>query len=175
MSNSKQLSPKIEITAEIIISSSSTEQPVKCACNLTTHPVRVWTRKNPGRRFVSCRGRRVGRQYVNCDIFQWADQEPPHGWQHLALLEARDIINEEKEELAKLRNEVSKQSDQNMNKQISNELVEKLNGKCEECEALKRTVLVLTERSSLLRNLLVGSSFGVGVVLGGFFGFYLKA
>ncbi|XP_013699737.1 uncharacterized protein LOC106403456 [Brassica napus] len=141
--------------SDSIISSSSTEQPVKCACNLTTHPVRVWTRKNPGRRFVSCRGRRVGRQYVKCDIFQWVDQEPPHGWQHLALLEARDIINEEKEELAKLRNE--------------------LNGKCEECEALKRTVLVLTERSSLLRNLLVGSSFGVGVVLGGFFGFYLKA
>ncbi|CAN6932261.1 unnamed protein product, partial [Brassica oleracea] len=94
--------------SDSIISSSSTEQPVKCACNLTTHPVRVWTRKNPGRRFVSCRGRRVGRQYVKCDIFQWADQEPPHGWQHLALLEARDIINEEKEELAKLRNEVSK-------------------------------------------------------------------
>ena len=58
---------------------------------------------------------------------------------------------------------------------MSNELVEKLNGKSEECEALKRAVLVLTERSSLLRNPLVGSSFGVVVVLGGFFGFHLKA
>ncbi|KAF3591892.1 hypothetical protein DY000_02021379 [Brassica cretica] len=80
--------------SDSIISSSSTEQAVKCACNLTTHPMRAWTRNNPGRRFVSCRGRRVGRQYVKCDFFQWVDQEPPHGWQHLALIETRDIINE---------------------------------------------------------------------------------
>ncbi|KAF3526239.1 hypothetical protein F2Q69_00046541 [Brassica cretica] len=129
--------------SDSIISSSSTEQAVKCACNLATHPMRAWTRNNPGRRFVSCRGRRVGRQYVKCDFFQWVDQEPPHGWQHLALIEAKDIINEQKEELGKLRNQ--------------------------------RAVLVLTERSSLLRNLLVDSSFGVVVVLGGFFGFYVKA
>ncbi|KAH0872294.1 hypothetical protein HID58_069656 [Brassica napus] len=108
-----------------IISSSSTEQAVKCVCNLKTHPVRAWTRKNPGRRFVSCRGRRVGSQYVKCDFFQWVDQEPPHG--------------------------------------------------CEECEALKRAVLALTARILLLRNPLVGSSFGVVVVLDGFFGFHLKA
>ncbi|KAL0758975.1 hypothetical protein Bca101_075125 [Brassica carinata] len=81
----------------------------------------------------------------------------------------------EQAELGNLRNQVSKQSDQNLNVQISNELVEKLNEKNEECEALKREVLVLTERSSLLRNLLVGSSFGVVVVLGGFFGLYVKA
>ncbi|CDY48090.1 BnaC06g02540D [Brassica napus] len=81
-------------TSDSIISSSSTEQAVKCVCNLKTHPVRAWTRKNPGRRFVSCRGRRVGSQYVKCDFFQWVDQEPPHGWYHIALLEARDIINE---------------------------------------------------------------------------------
>ncbi|KAF3507947.1 hypothetical protein F2Q69_00003441 [Brassica cretica] len=63
-------------------------------------------RKNPRRRFLSCRGRRVGRDYVKCDFCQWFDLEPPHGWQHLALLEARDIINEQKEEIAKLRNQV---------------------------------------------------------------------
>ncbi|KAG2250462.1 hypothetical protein Bca52824_080598 [Brassica carinata] len=112
-------------TSDSIISSSSTEQAVKCVCNLKTHPVRAWTRKNPGRRFVSCRGRRVGSQYVKCDFFQWVDQEPPHG--------------------------------------------------CEECEALKRAVLALTARILLLRNPLVGSSFGVVVVLDGFFGFHLKA
>ncbi|CAH8389470.1 unnamed protein product [Eruca vesicaria subsp. sativa] len=36
-------------------------------------------------------------------IFQWFDLEKSHGWQHLALLEARDIIFEQKEELANLR------------------------------------------------------------------------
>ncbi|KAG2304511.1 hypothetical protein Bca52824_033162 [Brassica carinata] len=92
------------------ISSSSTKQTVKCGCNLTTHPVRAWTRKNPRRRFISCVGCRVGGQYVKCGSFQWVDQEPTYGWQLFALLEARDIINEQKEELANLRFHVTKQS-----------------------------------------------------------------
>ena len=160
--------------SESIISSSSTEHGVRCDYNLTANSVRAWMRKNPRRRFLSCRGRRVGRDYVKCDFFQWFDLEPPHGWQHLALLEARDIINEQKEEIAKLRNQVSKQAHQNSNVQISNDLVEQRNDKSEECEPLKRAVLVLTERSSVLRNVLVASSVGFVVVLGGIIGLNFK-
>ncbi|WZZ44601.1 hypothetical protein YC2023_040860 [Brassica napus] len=57
----------------------------------------------------------------------------------------RDIINKQKEEIAKLRNQVNKQAHQKSN----------LNDKSEECKALKRAVLVLTERSLVLRNVLV--------------------
>ncbi|KAF3511780.1 hypothetical protein F2Q69_00006367 [Brassica cretica] len=152
MSESENL---VAANSESIISSSSTEYGVRCDCNLTAKPVRTWTRNNPGRRFLTCRGRRVGRDYVKCDFFQWFELEPPHGWQHLALLEARDIINKQKEEIAKLRNQVNKQAHQKSNVHISNDLVEQLNDKSEECEALKRAVLVLTERSSVLRNVLV--------------------
>ncbi|CAN6823041.1 hypothetical protein Bca4012_006289 [Brassica carinata] len=164
----------VAANSESIISSSLTKHGIRCDSNLTANPVRVWTRKNPGRRFLSCRGRRVGRDYVKCDFCQWFDLEPPHGWQHLSLLEARDIINEQKEEISKLRNQVSKQPHQNSHVQISNDLVEQLNDKSEECEALKRAVLVLTERSSVLCNVLVASSVGFVVVLGGIIGFNFK-
>ncbi|KAF3592907.1 hypothetical protein DY000_02022717 [Brassica cretica] len=70
-------------------------------------------------------------------------------------------------EIAKLRNQISKQAHQNSNVQISNDLVEQLNDKSEECEALKKAMLVLTERISVLRNVLVASSVGFFVVLGG--------
>ncbi|CAN6814802.1 unnamed protein product, partial [Brassica oleracea var. botrytis] len=58
-------------------------------------------------------------------------------------------------EIAKLRNQVNKQAHQKSNVHISNDLVEQLNDKSEECKALKRAVLVLTERSLVLRNVLV--------------------
>ncbi|KAH0867618.1 hypothetical protein HID58_074640, partial [Brassica napus] len=48
------------------------------------------------------------------------------------------------------------------------------NDKSEECEPLKRAVLVLTERSSVLRNVLVASSVGFVVVLGGIIGLNFK-
>ena len=51
--------------------------------------------------------------------------EKPHGWQHLALLAARDIIREQKEELAVLRNKVTIPNHEGSNMDISNEFVEK--------------------------------------------------
>lgn len=55
---------------------------------------------------ICCKRRRVGNGYESCNFFRWYDVEDPHGWQHLALLEARDIIREKKEEIAKLREKV---------------------------------------------------------------------
>ncbi|KAL0729829.1 hypothetical protein Bca4012_025922 [Brassica carinata] len=85
------------VNSESIILSSSTDHGVRFACNRDTKIQRGWTRDNPGRRFLGCRGRRVGNKYVGCEFFQWFDWEPPFGWQHLALLEARYIIREQKE------------------------------------------------------------------------------
>ncbi|KAF2568147.1 hypothetical protein F2Q68_00027129 [Brassica cretica] len=72
-------------------------------------------------------------------LFRWYDVEDPHGWQHLALLEAWDIIREKKRG----------------NREVEGE----------EVEALKRDVLILRERSAVLRNVLVASSIGFSVVI----------
>ncbi|VVA91466.1 unnamed protein product [Arabis nemorensis] len=71
---------------------SNNENGVLCNCNRTTKIVRVWTKDNPGRRFYGC-----------------PDQKP-NGWQHLALVEARDIMREQKEEIKNLKEEVRKLS-----------------------------------------------------------------
>ncbi|KAF3495774.1 hypothetical protein DY000_02057910 [Brassica cretica] len=105
--------------------------------------------------------------YENCNFFRWFDVEKPHGWQHLALLAARDIIREQKEELAVLRNKVTIPNHEGSNMDISNEFVKKFKEKVEECEALKKEVLILGERSDVFHNVLVASSVGFAIILGG--------
>ncbi|KAG2330389.1 hypothetical protein Bca52824_001569 [Brassica carinata] len=93
------------VNTESIILSSSTDHRVRCACNQEAEIQRGWTRDNPGRRFLGCKGRRVGNKYVGCEFFQWFDRKPPSGWQYLALLEARDIIREQKEVIENLKDQ----------------------------------------------------------------------
>ncbi|KAL0702204.1 hypothetical protein Bca4012_058326 [Brassica carinata] len=112
------------VNSESIILSSSTDMGCVELATERKKIQRGWTRDNPGRRFLGCRGRRVGNKY---------DQ---------------------------------------ISKQISTEFLEKLEKNKEECEALKRKMLVLSERSLVLRNVLVASSVGFVVVLGGIIGFY---
>lgn len=81
---------------------------------------------------------------MNCKFFQWFDLEPPNGWKYLALVEARNIIRKQKEEIANLRDQERKQIHKTTNlEEILNEVVENLDEKNEECVALKRQVLVL--------------------------------
>ncbi|CAH8357936.1 unnamed protein product [Eruca vesicaria subsp. sativa] len=144
--------------------SSSNDNVVACDCNRPTKIVRSWTRENPGRRFLSCRGHRVGSDFESCNFFRWYDVEKPHGWQNLALLEAWDTIREQKEEIANLREHVRSVNHVSENLEISSELMVSMKQKNEECEALKIEVLILKERSSVLRNVLVASSMGFAVV-----------
>ncbi|KAF8096835.1 hypothetical protein N665_0300s0012, partial [Sinapis alba] len=99
--------------------------------------VRAWTRENPGRRFLSCRGRRVGGGFESCNFFHWYDLEKPHGWQYLALLEVHDTIREQKNELANLREKVRCVNHVSENLEISSELMESIKQKNEKVEALK--------------------------------------
>ncbi|CAH8359605.1 unnamed protein product [Eruca vesicaria subsp. sativa] len=134
------------VYSQSAISSSSDDNGVLCDCKRKAKVVRAWTRENPGRRFYGCSGYRVGNGCESCNFFRWYDVEKPHGWQHLALQEARDIIREQKAEIANLRTKKEKD---------------------EQCEALKREVLILNERSYVLRNVLVASAVGFGVAVGG--------
>ncbi|CAH8377768.1 unnamed protein product [Eruca vesicaria subsp. sativa] len=67
------------------------EKGVLCNCKTLAQVVQAWTDDNLGRRFYSCKGRMVNHGYESCNFFRWYDDvESPHGWQHLALLEARE-------------------------------------------------------------------------------------
>ncbi|KAF8113888.1 hypothetical protein N665_0044s0003 [Sinapis alba] len=91
------------VYSQSVISSSSNNHVVLCDCNRKAKVVSAWTRENPCRRFYGCCGFRVGNGHESCNFFRWYDVEKPHGWQHLALQEARDIIRGQKEEIANLR------------------------------------------------------------------------
>ncbi|XP_024013153.1 uncharacterized protein LOC112087468 [Eutrema salsugineum] len=147
------------------------ETGVLCNCNRSAKIVRAWTIDNPGRRFYSCRGRKFANGYENCNFFRWFDVEKPQGWQHEALLEARNTIREQKEEIKGLRNTVRAlthggETMEGETMENRSEVMEKMKQKMDEYEALKLEVLILRERSTILRNVLLTSSVGFVVVIG---------
>ncbi|CAA7033839.1 unnamed protein product [Microthlaspi erraticum] len=146
------------------VTSSDNENGVLCYCHRPAKIVRAWTRRNPGRRFYSCIGRRGANGWVSCKFFDWFDKEEPHGWQHVALLEAEQTIKEQKSEIEGLKNKVRTQTHHSANAGNSNALVDILK---ERNEVLEREVLILRERSIVLRNVLVASSVGLVVLVGG--------
>ncbi|CAN8319506.1 unnamed protein product [Cochlearia groenlandica] len=75
------------------------ENHVVCLCHRPAVIIKSWTDQNPGRRFYKCRGV-AGR---DCSFFQWYDNPKPQGWKMLALLEARDLIREQKKEIESLK------------------------------------------------------------------------
>lgn len=150
-------------------------QVVVCNCNREAKVIQAWTVDNPGRRFYTCRGRRGANGYESCNFFQWYDVEKPHGWQYTALLGARNVINQQKEEINNLRNQVSAPSLENQHigrgrvVSVENESSGQ-NLNCEACEVLKREVMVLKERSIVYRNVLTTLSIASTVVVCVFFG-----
>lgn len=160
-------------------SSSSTidyknENLVACNCNRRTNVIQAWTDENPGRRFYTCKGRKVSNGYERCDFFRWYDVEKPHGWQYFALLGARDVMRQQKTEIESLRNQVRTLSLVNESSveapTNSKETLEECEALKGEVEAFKREVLILNERSRVYRNVLITSSIGFTVVIGVFMG-----
>lgn len=152
-------------------SSSSTieyknEKAVFCKCNLLAKIKQSWTDDNPGRRFYGCQGRKVVHGYESCKFFIWYDVEKPHGWQRDALIGARDVVNQQKEEIKSLRNKISALTVDSQSVEQTERSTVYVQQACEDCEALKKEVLVLKERSRVYRNVLVTSSIGFTVVLG---------
>ncbi|KAG2278231.1 hypothetical protein Bca52824_060786 [Brassica carinata] len=135
-------------------SSSSTidnkkEKVVVCNSNIEAKGIQAWTVDDPGRRFYTCEGRRVSNGYQTCNFFRWYEVENPHGWQYTALLGARNVIRQQKEDISNLRNQVRELSLEN---QWPTPPDSDLN--CEACEALRGEILVLNKRSMVYHNVL---------------------
>ncbi|CAH2080091.1 unnamed protein product [Thlaspi arvense] len=137
------------------------EKALLCNCDQPAKIMRAWTDANTGRRFYGCVGRKVAHGYESCNFFCWFDVEKPHGWQHEALIEARDVIRDQREEIRNLREAVKE-----LKRGNPNENLDDLKQAREECEALKLEVLILNERSRVFRNVLITSSVGFTIVLG---------
>ncbi|KAJ4867983.1 hypothetical protein Rs2_50476 [Raphanus sativus] len=138
------------------------EDGILCKCNGLARIEQAWTEDNPGRRFYTCKSR-IRKEA--CGFFRWYDVEKPHGWQHLALCEARDTMKGQKEEIKYLRDVVKALSHEKESDHPSS-TDEDLKLSREECESLRREVEILNERSRVYRNVLITSTVGFVVVLG---------
>lgn len=122
-----------------------------CHCRRQTTMVKSWTNDNPGRWFFRCNVH---------GFFRWVDEEKPHGWQKVSLLEARDQICYQKEEIKRLKDKIEA-----MNTcgtlAIDSNMVENLEAEKNklECEAT-----ISKEREKLLRQFIVISWGGFIVV-----------
>ncbi|KAG2322177.1 hypothetical protein Bca4012_057023 [Brassica carinata] len=140
------------------------EKGILCNCNGLARIEQAWTEDNPGRRFYTCKSR-IRKEA--CNFFRWYDVEKPHGWQYQALLEAREIMRGQREEIKYLRDVVKALSHENGSEfENPSSTVEDLKLSREECDSLRREVMILNERSRVYRNVLISSTVGFVVVLG---------
>ncbi|KAG7558616.1 Zinc finger GRF-type [Arabidopsis thaliana x Arabidopsis arenosa] len=126
-----------------------------CECGKEVMISQSWTDNNPGRRFYRCG---AGRRSV-CDYFRWRDVERQTRWQKLALIEARDVIRAQSEEINRLTSGQANQrgrADEVNDDELSG-VVQKLE---EENEALRIAVTVAAEKERRLRCVAILSWIG---------------
>ncbi|EFH52677.1 hypothetical protein ARALYDRAFT_907208 [Arabidopsis lyrata subsp. lyrata] len=135
-----------------------------CYCGKTAVLCQAWTDANPGRRFYGC-----GEGYKNvCDYFRWRDVEKPYGWQKVALLEARDLIREQAEQIARLRalGTCGGEGDETQQTQEMVALIERLK---KENEVLQVALGKMRAKEKMIRTMgmvsLLGFVLGVAAVI----------
>ena len=63
-----------------------------CYCNKRSTPAKAWTDDNPGRRFWCCGSH---------GFVDWIDKQEQNEWQKQSLLEARGVMDRQREEIKK--------------------------------------------------------------------------
>ncbi|XP_024010843.1 uncharacterized protein LOC112086204 [Eutrema salsugineum] len=136
---------------------------LKCHCGKESVVKKAWTDDNLGRRFYGC----GDRNWKSCNFFRWFDVEKPHGWQKKALVEARDTIQDQLQELKKLRalvgedgevmasagEQIESRADNAENSEVWIELTN-------ENKALKEELALSVEKEKLCRQFVVISWVG---------------
>ncbi|XP_024009367.1 uncharacterized protein At4g04775-like [Eutrema salsugineum] len=128
-----------------------------CKCGRSTTMLKAWTNENPGRRFFKCDAH---------GFVAWADEEKPYGWQKMSLLEARDEIRHNKEEIKLLKESVKALTNQAMSETTtaatSDSRIE------EEKKKLEYEIMVSKEREKMMRQFIIISWDGFIIVVGMF-------
>ncbi|XP_019101872.1 PREDICTED: uncharacterized protein At4g04775-like [Camelina sativa] len=128
-----------------------------CHCGKATIVVKSWTNDNPGRRFYRC---------VVHGFFGWADEEKPYDWQKISLLEARDEICHQKDEIKLLKESLKAMNEQGMSGVTTTMHIGLVNKYEEEKNHLENEVMAAIEREKMLRQFIVLSWGGFIVVIG---------
>lgn len=127
----------------------------ECDCGKAALVRQSWTDANPGRRFYRC-----GAGWKNvCNYFRWRNLEKPHGWQKIALLEARDLIKAQTEELSRLKAFIGGQQERNPEVEVT-ELLRRLEELEKENMALRSSVKSSSEKEQTLRQVVIISWVG---------------
>ncbi|XP_024006493.1 uncharacterized protein LOC112083003 [Eutrema salsugineum] len=128
------------------------QEAILCHCRKPTKMTQSWTDEKPGRMFFRC----------DTDGFSmWADKEKPYGWQKVRLIEAREQIRRQKEEIRELEaflRETQQGLDSRNSANVTAEMF------TEEKKKLEFEAMASKEREKLLRHFVVVSWGGFIVV-----------
>ncbi|XP_024013619.1 uncharacterized protein LOC112087834 [Eutrema salsugineum] len=122
-----------------------------CHCRKPTRMAQSWTDDNPGRVFFKC---------DTHGFSVWADKEKPFGWQKLRLIEAREQIRRQKEEIRALKTSL-RETHVSLSSNSPNVDAEMF---AEEKKKLEFEAMAAKEREKLLRQFVVISWGGFIVV-----------
>ncbi|XP_019099714.1 PREDICTED: uncharacterized protein LOC109132525 [Camelina sativa] len=128
-----------------------------CNCGKAIIVVKSWTNDNPGRRFYKC---------AVHGFFGWADEEKPCGWQKISLLEARDELRHQKDEIKLLKESLKAMNEHGLSGATTTMHTGLVNKYEQEKNHLENEVMAATEREIMLRQFIVLSWRGFIVVIG---------
>ena len=126
-----------------------------CYCKKPTSTAKAWTDDNPGRRFWLCDSH---------GFVDWVDKEEQNEWQKQSLLEARGVMDRQREEIKNLKQLLRTTSQEAPAGDSTELLLEEGNRLAEEKEKLEIALITSVEKEKLLRQF-VGLSWGGFIVV----------
>ncbi|XP_024009468.1 uncharacterized protein LOC112084550 [Eutrema salsugineum] len=123
-----------------------------CHCRKPTKMTQSWTDENPGRMFFRC---------DTHGFSMWADKEKPYGWQKVRLIEAREQIRRQKDEIRELEATL-RETQQGIDSRISANVTAEMSA--EEKKKREFEAMASKEREKLLRQFVVVSWGGFIVI-----------
>ena len=126
-----------------------------CYCNKRSTPAKAWTDDNPGRRFWCCGPH---------GFVDWIDKEEQNEWQKQSLLEARGVMDRQREEIRNLKQLLSTASQPATSEDSTALLLEEGDRLAEEKKKLEIALITSVEKEKLLRQFIALSMGGFAVV-----------
>ncbi|XP_018461398.2 uncharacterized protein LOC108832408 [Raphanus sativus] len=126
-----------------------------CFCKKRSSMAKAWTDDNPGRRFWLCDSH---------GFVEWIDKEEQNDWQKQSLLEARGVMDRQREEIKSLQQCVKTTSQQATTGDSTALLLEEGDRLAEEKKKLEIALITAVEKEKLVRQFL-GLSWGGFIVV----------
>ena len=126
-----------------------------CYCKKRTSTAKAWTDDNPGRRFWLCDSH---------GFVDWVDKEEQNEWQKQSLLEARGVMDRQREEIKNLKQLLRTTSEEATTGDATALLLEERDRLAEQKKQLEIALITSVEKEKLLRQFICLSWGGVIVI-----------